>query len=256
MTGDSNVAACEFEPAIDDVDTNVERMADRLERAGDCQLAVFPELCVTGYALDVARERAAPIPGPLTDPLVDLAATHETAIVAGVPERDGETLYNCLALVDGEGVQAVYRKQYPWGDEEDVFAAADEPVVAETAVGRVGFLLCYDLNFPEAALAYARRACDVLVVSAAWRDSYRADWDLLLRARALDGTCYTVGSNHAGDQHGREHEGGSLIANPRGTVVSRVDHDSGVATAAVRQSSLDHGREMNPVHETRDDRAE
>lgn len=254
MTTHGRVAACQFEPVVDDVDANIESMASILDSlALSVELAVFPELCVTGYALDVAEDRAETVPGPMTDRLSSLAADSGVTIVAGVPERREDHLYNSLVTVDDDGLQGVYRKQYPWGDETETFTAVDEPVVVDTDLGRVGFLICYDANFPEAAIAYSKQWCDLLVVSAAWRQSYREDWRLLLRARALDGACYVVGSNHAGDQRGRRHEGGSLVANPRGKLLAQADHGQQAVTAPVSQESIAHGREKNPVHQTREE---
>lgn len=244
------VATCGFEPVVDDLDANYERIDALAERA-DADLAVFPELCVTGYDLATARERATAVPGDLTAPLVETATRTDTELVVGLPERDGEALYNTYALVDGDGVQATYRKCYPWGDEPSVFDVGDGPVVAETSVGRLGFLLCYDLNFPELALAYSERDCDALAVGAAWRTSFREDWRLLCRARALDGPCYVVGSNHVGDQRGREHAGRSLVAGPRGQVLAETGASSGVGVTTVDRETLDAARERNPVRETR-----
>ncbi|MFC7228616.1 carbon-nitrogen hydrolase family protein [Salinirubellus salinus] len=246
----TRVATCQFEPVVDDVDANYERIDALTERA-DADLAVFPELCVTGYDLETARDRATGVPGDLTDPLVDTAARTDTELVVGLPERDGEALYNAFVLVDGDGVQATYRKCYPWGAESDVFETGDGPVVAETSAGRLGFLLCYDLNFPEAALEYSHRECDVLAVGAAWRTSFRADWRLLARARALDGPCYVVGSNHVGDQRGRDHGGGSLVAGPRGEMLAEAGESPGVEVATVDGEALGTARDLNPVRETR-----
>ena len=149
------------------------------------------------------------------------------------------------------GVVDRYRKQYLWGDEAAVFDAGGEPTTIETPVGTVGFLLCYDLNFPEAALSYARENVDVLAVSAAWRTSYRQDWKLLVKARALDTTCYVVGTNHAGDQQGRYHEGGSLIAGPDGSCVDCVGDEFATVSAVVETEEITAARERNPVAETR-----
>ncbi|MHB9287129.1 carbon-nitrogen hydrolase family protein [Halobacteriales archaeon Cl-PHB] len=250
-----HVAACQFEPEVDAVEANCETVRDlAVDLPDEVALAVFPELCVTGYDLDVATEAATPVPGPVTDDLVDVAAESETHLVVGLPERDGDAVYNDLVYVSPDGVEAVYRKQYPWGDEADTFATGDGPVTAETPVGRVGFLLCYDLNFPEAALAYDRRGVDVLLVSAAWRESYRDDWDLLARSRALDGTCYVAASNHAGDQSGREHLGGSLLAGPDGSVLDRAGDGQATVSAAVDADALTAARDRNPVQETRTSR--
>ncbi|WP_458210798.1 carbon-nitrogen hydrolase family protein [Haladaptatus sp. NG-SE-30] len=253
MSENQHVAACQFEPTIGDVTGNLETIERTLASLpSSVTVAVLPELCVTGYDLDVARERATTVPGDLTDRIVPIAAEHDVTVVAGVPERDGEELYNSLVIVDGDGVRDTYRKQYPWGDEADVFETGDGPTTIETPVGTVGFALCYDLNFPEVGLDYAREGCDVLAVSAAWRTSFVADWRLLLRARALDGPYYVVGSNHAGDQRGRDHAGRSLVADPSGTVLSEVTDGTGHAVVPVEPDRIEVGRERNPVRESRD----
>jgi predicted amidohydrolase len=246
-----SIAACQFEPEVGAPRTNYDRIEELVAGLDDgVELAVFPELCVTGYDLDAATELADAVPGALTDRAVGIADRHDLHLVVGVPEREGSTLYNDLVLVDGDGVRATYRKQYLWGEESAVFAAGEGPVTAETPVGTLGLLVCYDLNLPEAALAYARSECDVLAVSAAWRTSYLDDWKLLLRARALDGTCYVVGSNHAGDQRGRSHAGGSRVVGPGGTVLDAADGDA-FAVSATDRDQLETVREQNPVFETR-----
>lgn len=252
MSEKQHVAACQFEPAVGESITNLEiidRMLARLPSS--VAIAVFPELCVTGYDLDIVTERAAPIPGPLSDRLVSIAAAHDMIIVAGVPEHDGENLYNSLIIVDGDGVRDSYRKQRLWGDEAVIFSSGDTLTTVETRVGTVGLALCYDLNFPEIGLDYAREGCEILVVSAAWRTSYEADWRLLLRARALDGPYYVVGSNHAGDQLGRNHAGSSLVADPSGTVLSEVSGEVGHAVTPVEREQMNTGHNRNPVRASR-----
>ena len=251
MTADLTVVACQFEPTVGDVDANYARIESSLADDPDADLVVFPELCVTGYDLSVARETATPVPGPLTDPAVELAAEYECALVVGVPERDGDRLYNSLVYVDETGVRESYRKRHLWGSEADVFRSGSGPRTVDTPWGTLGLLVCYDLNFPERAVEYARAECDLLVVSAAWRDSYLTDWDLLLRARAFDGTCFVVGSNHCGAQNGRSHAGHSAVVDPTGSVVARAGSDSACVTATVDRETIASARERNPVLESR-----
>lgn len=246
------ITGCQFEPVVGERDANVATVHEMATNCSDdVALAVFPELCVTGYGLDEAIEAATPVPGPLTNRLVDVAADADLTLVVGMPERAGDAVYNDLVCVSPAGVECRYRKQYLWGDEAQVFEPGRTPVTVQTPVGTVGFLLCYDLNFPETALAYARRDVDVLAVSAAWRDSYRTDWDLLLRARAIDGTCYVVGSNHAGEQNGRRHFGGSLVAGPEGTVLDRVGDGDDATVAGFDPDAIEMARKRNPVARTR-----
>lgn len=248
MSKTPRIAACQFEPVVGDLEANYKRI-DELTASldDDVTVAVFPELCVTGYDLEVAEERATPVSGNITDPLVEIAIEHDIGLVVGVPERDGSARYNALAFVDSAGVRTTYRKQYLWGDESDVFDAGSGPVTTETELGKIGFLLCYDLNFPEAALAYGRTECDVLVVSAAWRESHIDNWTVLARSRALDGTCYVVGSNHSGEQRDRRHGGCSLIADPCGEVVEKTGTPESSVVVPLEDDRLQHCRRRNPV---------
>lgn len=249
------VATCQFEPAVGNVEANVEHIAQTADSLPEStEFAVFPELCVTGYDLDVVPEAKMPVPGPVTDELTAVARTSDTDLVVGLPEADGEEVYNSLVYISGEGVEATYRKQQLWDKEAEQFAATDEPVTVETPVGKLGFLTCYDLNFPELALDYAEVECDLLAVSAAWRRAFDRDWRLLCRARALDQTCYVVASNHSGSQSGREHAGESLIAGPRGDLVAKTTAGVSVATAPVEPDAIEVAREKNPVRKSRDAR--
>jgi predicted amidohydrolase len=252
MSEHQRVAACQFEPVVGDVDSNLDTIERTLASLpSSTALTVFPELCVTGYDLDVACDRAKPVPGDLSDRLVSVAADYDVTVVAGVPERDGEALYNSLVVADGDGVCDTYRKRRPWGDEADVFETGEDLTTVETPVGTVGLALCYDLNFPEIGLDYAREGCDILAVSAAWRTSYEADWRLLLRARALDGPYFVIGSNHSGDQCGRDHAGCSLVADPSGTVLSEATDGAGHAVVTADPARLESSRDRNPVRESR-----
>lgn len=252
MTTPPRVAAHGFEPVVGNAEENYRRIdAAASDLSPEVTLAVFPELGVSGYDFDAAREVASPIPGPVTDPIVEIARDRELSLVVGVPERDGSSLYNSLAYVTPEGVEDVYRKRFLWGAEKDAFAAGREPTTTGTAAGKMGQLLCYDLNFPEAAFPYAREGCDLIVVSAAWRTEFRHDWRLLTRARALDSTCYVVASNHTGAQAQREHAGHSLVVGPNGMIREETGPEAGSAVAAVSDDELRRARERNPVDETR-----
>ena len=246
------IASCQFEPTVGDVDANVERI-DRLARGlpASTAFAVFPELCVTGYDLDVVPTTETPVPGPITDRVRATARETGVDLVVGLPESDGEAVYNSLVYVSADGVEATYRKQRLWGEEAERFAPGASPATVETPVGRVGLLLCYDLNFPELALAYGRADCDAIAVSAAWRQSFERDWRLLCRARALDQTCYVVGSNHSGSQSERRHAGESLIAGPRGDIVAKTTDGAPIVSAEIAPEALECARNKNPVRLSR-----
>lgn len=247
------IATVQFEPDLGDVERNLDRISMHLdELPEDVSLAVLPELAVTGYSLEVADTYAESIPGPSTERLADMAAEYGIHVVAGVPERTESTLYNALVYVSPDGFEATYRKRRLWGDEAQLFGEGSESVVVATPVGKMGLLVCYDLNFPGIALEYANAGVDVMAVSAAWRTDFLPDWRLLLRARALDTTSYVVGSNHVGDQAGRVHAGHSLIARPDGTVQDVAGTEPGWVAGTVSADELARARERNPVRSYRE----
>ena len=246
------IAACQFEPVTGDNAANLETIRSIGSRLEDnVAFALFPELCVTGYDLDAIPDLAMSVPGPETDRLADIAHEVGCPLAVGLPERADDRYFNTTVVVSGNGIEATYRKQYPWGAEEEAFAAGERPVTVETAAGRVGLCCCYDLNFPEVGLEYARRECDVLAVNAAWRTSYLDDWRLLSRTRALDGTYYVVAANHTGAQDGREHAGHSLVAGPDGQIQSEAATSRGAVSARVAPNALERARSRNPVRRTR-----
>ncbi len=65
---------------------------------------------------------------------------------------------------------------------------------------KVGLMTCYDLRFPELALAQALQGAEIPVLPAAWvRGPLKEHhWSTLLAARALDTTCYMVAAGSAG----------------------------------------------------------
>ena len=247
------VATCQFEPSLGETSANIESIAELAHRLPESvEFAVFPELCVTGYDLTDVSTVATPVPGPITDRLSSVSRDSGVALVVGVPEADGDAVYNSLVYVDESGVVATYRKRRLWGEEAEHFQAGTGPVTVKTPAGTLGLLLCYDLNFPELALEYGQEDCDLLAVSAAWRQSFERDWRLLCRARALDGGCYLVGSNHIGTQAGRRHAGESCIAGPRGDIVAKATDGNETVFAAVSSGTLSEARQKNPIRESRE----
>ena len=133
------------------------------------RLVVLPELVTSGYCFaDVAEARACaePVPGPSTAAWQEAAERHGIVVVGGLCESDGQgRLWNTAVVVDAGGVRARYRKLHLWGREPELFSRGEErPPVVETAVGRIGVAICYDLWFPELARDLAGRGAELLAV--------------------------------------------------------------------------------------------
>ena len=151
------VACCQLSLAVGDAEGNRAKVRSAISdaaRAG-ARVVVLPELANTGYMfadIDELRAAAEPLNGPTVTEWANLAAQHGLIIVGGFAELgDGGLVYNSAVLVDASGVRTRYRKAHLWNREKDnLFTPGfDLPPVVNTAVGRIGVMICYDLEFPE-----------------------------------------------------------------------------------------------------------
>ncbi len=130
-------------------------------------LWVFPELFATGYQFadaEEARAHAEPVPGgPTSVALAAFAADRGCYVVAGLPEEDGDGIYNAAVLVGPKGGVAVYRKLHLFYREKLHFRAGNRPLpVIDVGAARIGIMVCFDHLFPEAARTLALQGADII----------------------------------------------------------------------------------------------
>lgn len=202
----------------------LERIARDLSGRADLLLA--SELLLSGYA--IAREqhhaRAEPIPGPATERLAALARSTGMAIVCGLPERDGDTIYNtAVAVSSAGGMLARHRKLHlPPGFETGTFQRGNALTLFELMGMRIGLLICYDVEFPESVRALASRGADLAVVPTALARDWGRLTTTLVPTRAFENGLYLAYANHAGIEHDFVFAGQSCIIGPDGLDVARA----------------------------------
>lgn len=164
--------ACEpYEPVVN-ADITTKAVASAAEQGA--QLVILPELAATSYVLD--RERLAPLAeeavayGSCLHAWSEAARQHGVAICGGFVEREGDRLFNSVAVFDPTGsLLGTYRKLHLFGRESAVFEPGDHGLpVFEVAGVRLGILVCYDLRFPEAMRILALEGAEVIGVPTAW----------------------------------------------------------------------------------------
>jgi predicted amidohydrolase len=134
------------------------------------RLLVLPELATSGYYLtpDEARACAFGVDSAHFARWASMLPP-DGVLVTGFVERDGEVLYNSAAVITATGVAAVYRKTHLWDAEADLFRPGDlAPPIVDTPAGRLGLLICYDLEFPEMPRRLALAGADLIVVPTNW----------------------------------------------------------------------------------------
>lgn len=222
------VACAQLAPAIGDVEGNMARSCAALHAAADqgAQVVVLPELASSGYAFaDRAEALAAaePVDGPSVMAWAEVAAERGLIVVAGFCERGpGDAVHNSAVLIDPTGVRAVYRKAHLWDRERLVFDAGDAaPPVVDTTLGRIGVMICYDLEFPEWVRIAALDGAQLLCVPTNWPEAPRPAGQPpgeVLRAQAGAGMnrMFIAVCDRVGTERGIEWVGGSVVIDPDG----------------------------------------
>ncbi|WP_458369427.1 nitrilase family protein [Pseudomonas mandelii] len=174
------VACCQVAPKIGDLAYNrtLTERAIRSAALQGAQVIVLPELVQSGYLFadrDEALSLSETTDGPTLRLWAALAKELNVVVVGGFCERlQGDALANSAAMIDPQGLRAVYRKAHLWDAESEIFSPGnDAPPVVETVHGRIGMLICYDLEFPEWVRLPALAGAELLCAPVNWPDGPR-----------------------------------------------------------------------------------
>ncbi len=223
-----HVAAYQFDAAPGAVAENLRRIAHILHALtpGELDVLLFPEMCDTGYAMDVIVREAVPWSADHLADIRALAAKKRVNVLIGLSERVDRSIYNTVAVIDAGGALVhKYRKTHLVSiqpiEEHRHLTPGDALGVFPLAGTTAGVVTCYELRFPEVARTLTLRGAQVLFVPAAW-PHVRVDHLLtLLRARAIENQVFVVSACRVGTDAGTRFSGHSLIIDPNGTILAR-----------------------------------
>jgi predicted amidohydrolase len=203
------VALCQFAVAADPAE-NARTIVDFAEAAAaqGADMLVAPESCLSRF-LDRSESTssyAEELDGEFVGTLAKASANSNIAIVAGTktPGPDGR-YFNTLVAVANGGVLAAYQKLHLYDafglkESDTTERGASGVVTIDVAGARFGLSLCYDVRFPELYRALVDEGAQALLVPAAWvRGPVKEEhWVTLLRARAIENTCYVLAPGESG----------------------------------------------------------
>ncbi len=227
------VACCQTLPDVENPQASAVQAREALRAAVDfgAQVVVLPELAHSGYVFSSSAEvRAAAVPadGALLGGWAQEAARGDAVVVGGFCElaADGR-IFNSAAVVDRDGVTAVYRKLHLWNDEAVWFTRGEEPApVVETRHGRIGVGICYDIEFPELTRGLALAGAELIALPTNWPAQSRPEAGgeptlrLLARATAYLSRVFVAVCDRGGEERGAGFQGASMIVAPDGSVLA------------------------------------
>jgi omega-amidase len=227
------VAVAQISCLLGDPEVNLCKVRDFSRQAKEvgAELIVFPEMTDTGYSMPVIREHANHWKSGFVPGLQETAREFSIAIVSGVSERDGSSIYNSQVFIDSRGdIGGKYRKTHLYAvapvEEQTCFAPGDSFTSFALRGLRFGFTICYDLRFPEIfRKLMVEQNVDAFVLSSAWPFPRLEHFQTLCSARAIENQSYVIASNRVGKDDDLWFCGSSAIIDPRGVVIAAASAD-------------------------------
>ena len=245
------LAVCQEKSPAGDVSGALELIRRRALAAaqGGAGLVIFPEMFLTGYNIgEAAFKLAEPVDGPVAAAVGKIAWDSGVSILYGYPERSGNRIFNSANLIHpAGGGMANYRKIHLYGREEKrLFLPGDGLVLAELDGLKVGILICYDVEFPEAVRALALAGAELIAVPTALIQPFDIVSRTLIPARAFENQVYVAYAGMCGREGNLGYCGLSCIVGPDGKDLARAGSDPSLLFAEIDPSAISKGRQTNP----------
>jgi predicted amidohydrolase len=240
---------CEGKPTCTKDNLEMLRRSAREAAEQGAQLLICSEMFLSGYNIgDTVFELAEAADGSSMQKAAQIAREANIALLYGYPERFEEVAYNSAILIDRNGTMlANYRKTHLYGQQENrLFQPGDYLVIVELEGVKVGLLICYDVEFPEAVRALALAGAELIAVPTALMEPYCRVAQLVVPTRAYENQVFIAYANRCGHEADLNYCGLSCIVGPDGKDLVRAGTIEGLFVAEINVADIMASRGKNP----------
>jgi predicted amidohydrolase len=225
------ITLAQIEIVDGDKEANLRKMEEVLKKASKelADIVIFPELNLTGLvSIEQMKMIAEPRDGDSFKRIEKMIEANPVSLVYSFPEYvSDEELYITTCFMNKEGgAVAYYRKTHLFTDENEIFTKGDEWVTGSVGSVPIGFLTCYDIEFPEPARALALQGVNLLIVNSANMEPYDYIHRLFICARALENQFFVVYCNRIGSNEKYKYCGESAVIGPDGKLIAEIEKDA------------------------------
>ncbi len=246
------VAIGQHAPTPGDIDRSLLRFETLATQACvSADLLVLPEASLTGYnvPLEIAQSVAVLRDCKTTETIQGICQRSNIAIAYGYIERDGDSLFNSVNVIDSSGTSvAHYRKCHLWGElDRRLFMAGNSLSPVFTLSGwEVGLLICYDIEFPESVRHLTLQGAELIVAPTALMKPWTFVAEHMSRVRAAENQVYFAYANYCGTERDIDYVGLSCIVGPDGDDVARAGSTPTLIQATLTKQMIGDIREQVP----------
>lgn len=217
------IALIQSDLAWENPKANRKQFNEKIETIkGEVDIIILPEMFTTAFTMN-AEAVAETMDGKTVSWMQKVAGQTNAAIMGSIVVEDNKAYYNRLLFVEPSGNITVYDKRHTFtlAGEDKVYARGEKQVIIDYKGWKICPQVCYDLRFP----VWVRNVdnYDVLIYVANWPKPRIFAWDTLLKARAIENMCYSVGVNRVGlDDQQNEYCGNSEVYDVLGNAISKL----------------------------------
>ena len=240
--------------AVDgDVEGNLCKMKTRMQEASKrgAELIIFPELFLTDYLSMTEvklKSLAQQKDGPAFKQLSAAARDNSIAVIYGYAEvevvSEQTCYYNSAQFIDNQGNSLVnYRKTHLWFCDKPMFTPGSEfPVVDWNGI-KVGLLICFDVEFPEAARILALKGAQLIAVPTATISDEESQFitNCGIRVRAQENGVFVAYVNYPGGSY----HGHSVLCGPKGRAIVQLGTEEALVVSPMHLNEL---RQVNCLY--------
>lgn len=243
--------------AWEDKASNLQMLQEKIMALPFTEIVVLPEMFSTGFSMSPER-LAETMEGDTVQWMKKMAAAKKIILTGSLIIEEGGAYYNRLIWMLPNGQYGIYDKRhlFAYAAEHQHYASGNKRLIASVKGWKINLMVCYDLRFP----VWARQSnhpvnqeeqgtpeYDVLVYVANWPERRSHAWRTLLQARAIENQCYVVGVNRVGDDGNKIHHiGDSMVVDPLGEIMVKLEKEAGVATITLEKEMLEETRTRLP----------
>ncbi len=233
------------------VEANLAAVGEAAGRAAaqGADLLLTAELAITGYNIGaLSAERAQPVDGAIFAALGEVARTEGLAIGYGYAERDGDRIYNSVAVVGRDGaLLANYRKTHLFGELDRSLFSPGTDLIRQFRLGDLtcGLAICYDMEFPEVPRAHAEAGTDVLLAPTGLMKPFEVVSQVLVPARAYESQLYVAYVNRCDVEGDLDYCGLSCAVGPDGADLARAGAGEELLIVGFDAETLRASRKLN-----------
>jgi len=199
---------------------NISLIRNKLESIkGQADLIVLPEMFLSGFCMEPSLSAINENSNEIME-MVEISKSYSTAIIGSLAIEEDGKYYNRVLLISEDGIIGRYDKQYLFSHsgENKAFSSKYDANLMEFQGWKILPQVCYDLRFPENVRPLP--APDLLIYMANWPTPRIHHWDTLIKARAIENQCITIGCNRIGtDGNNWEYPGHSVLVKADGSLI-------------------------------------